>query len=263
MAVDWPDYLGEPRDLATLARLRNTPDASQAGQMLGTFLPEFDPTTGLSGMLEWAAAGQCTAARLVDTSVTRCSVAEQEPDIRLCAGEALESAALSAFDAEPFDPLNPRNSSALEVGPLALAHPSLARSSGHALSSVGPISRRLLAMVADAWALSRGLPLGADASGAGHTVGRHLGSRTGLGSAQTARGPVFHRVRIGKDDRVQDWRVLAPTDWHFAPNGPVMAAAKALDPNHEALALLVLSYDPCAPWRLVGEGAESRAEHHA
>ncbi len=71
----------------------------------------------------------------------------------------------------------------------------------------------------------------------------------GIGSAMTARGPVFHRICLGEADTVVDWRVLAPTDWHFAPGGPAARELGELG-TPTAMRLLIASYDPCAPWTL-------------
>ncbi len=52
-------------------------------------------------------------------------------------------------------------------------------------------------------------------------------------------------------DTVADWRVLAPTDWHFSPRGPVASRLTAMaGQTRERVAILVTSYDPCAPWAL-------------
>jgi Ni,Fe-hydrogenase III large subunit len=79
---------------------------------------------------------------------------------------------------------------------------------------------------------------------------------SGLGRAQTARGPLFHRVTLN-DDGIQAarWQLLAPTDWHFGSGGPIEAAATTA----EALPLLVLSFDPCAPWRIIPEREPAHA----
>ena len=63
----------------------------------------------------------------------------------------------------------------------------------------------------------------------------------GLGRAVTARGP-FHQVAVNAR-AVEDWRVLAPTDWHFAPAEPWRSRPTA-DHYAEQLRLLVLGFDP-------------------
>ena len=80
----------------------------------------------------------------------------------------------------------------------------------------------------------------------------------GLGRAVTARGPVFHRVALDAEGHVEDWRVLAPTDWHFAPGGALEIEANRRPLTADQLRLLVLGFDPCAPWSLqLGETAHA------
>jgi Ni,Fe-hydrogenase I large subunit len=79
-------------------------------------------------------------------------------------------------------------------------------------------------------------------------------ANTGTGRATTARGPVFHQVTLDPRDKVLQWRAVAPTDWHFAPRGPV---ARALGPGvvNTAARLAIAGFDPCAPWTLERVGA--------
>ena len=79
----------------------------------------------------------------------------------------------------------------------------------------------------------------------------------GLGRAVTDRGPVFHRVALDSEGSVKNWRVLAPTDWHFAPGGPLDIEANRRSLRPEQLKLLVLGFDPCAPWSLREEAAHA------
>ena len=48
---------------------------------------------------------------------------------------------------------------------------------------------------------------------------------------------------------MEEWRALAPTDWHFAPGGPAEGAL-ANSPSEAGARLAVASFDPCAPWTL-------------
>ena len=74
-------------------------------------------------------------------------------------------------------------------------------------------------------------------------------SRIGTGRATTARGPVFHRVSLDEKDRVVQWRAVAPTDWHFAPSGPVAKTLGEVAAEKSAR-LAIAGFDPCAPWTL-------------
>ncbi len=71
----------------------------------------------------------------------------------------------------------------------------------------------------------------------------------GLGLAETARGLLLHQAHVS-DGRVQHYRIVAPTEWNFHPDGalarglidrPVHGGAAA----RRAAALLVQALDPC------------------
>ncbi|MEM9879374.1 MAG: nickel-dependent hydrogenase large subunit [Pseudomonadota bacterium] len=73
---------------------------------------------------------------------------------------------------------------------------------------------------------------------------------SGLGISMTARGRLRHALSIS-DGVVTHWSIAAPTDWNFAPRGPIVKAANQLlatskQPEHDAK-WLVAAYDPCAP----------------
>ena len=48
--------------------------------------------------------------------------------------------------------------------------------------------------------------------------GTSLADGVGLGQVQAARGLLVHRVAI-RAGRVADYRILAPTEWNFHPQG--------------------------------------------
>ncbi len=71
----------------------------------------------------------------------------------------------------------------------------------------------------------------------------------GLGLAETARGLLLHQAQVS-DRRVDHYRIVAPTEWNFHPDGalsrglvgrPVKDAADA----RRRAALLVQALDPC------------------
>jgi Ni,Fe-hydrogenase I large subunit len=71
----------------------------------------------------------------------------------------------------------------------------------------------------------------------------------GLGLAETARGLLLHQAQVS-DGRVQHYRIVAPTEWNFHPDGaltrglidrPVQDGAAA----RHAARLLVQALDPC------------------
>ncbi|MGF1455716.1 MAG: hypothetical protein ACFB6R_10100 [Alphaproteobacteria bacterium] len=71
----------------------------------------------------------------------------------------------------------------------------------------------------------------------------------GMGVAMTARGRLRHGLVL-EDGLIRGWTTAAPTDWNFAPNGPVAATARRLAPGPGLRARaqwLVAAFDPCAP----------------
>lgn len=73
---------------------------------------------------------------------------------------------------------------------------------------------------------------------------------TGFGVVETARGRLAHRVRL-QGDRVEDARILAPTDWNCHPRGVMAACLGALPCDARArqrAALVVECIDPCVAY---------------
>ncbi|MGF1462680.1 MAG: nickel-dependent hydrogenase large subunit [Maricaulaceae bacterium] len=77
-------------------------------------------------------------------------------------------------------------------------------------------------------------------------------SGVGLGVVMTARGRLRHIMRIDAG-RIADWRADAPTDWNFAPRGPVAQALKtaAAGAQPETARWILTAFDPCAPFEVV------------
>lgn len=71
---------------------------------------------------------------------------------------------------------------------------------------------------------------------------------------ETARGTLFHRVQLSENNTVKSYRIIAPTEWNFHPDGTLktMLAGTRLPrervkPVSEVLIKLL---DPCVPWQL-------------
>ena len=73
-----------------------------------------------------------------------------------------------------------------------------------------------------------------------------LGDGAAIGWCEMARGLLLHWVRLDNDQRVMDYRVLAPTEWNFHPQGALAHALTDLH-DHAAASTHVLNaaYDPC------------------
>ena len=243
-AIDWPPLVGRERDIALLKAVQQAIDPESLATLLLDFLPGLISAEDTDELTRWVDRSDCTAAVVIRRArELETGLPVKAPE--LVAGEQLQGRALAALSAERFDPLTPEGAG-IEVGPLAMRRQPLVERL-KAGERYGALSRRLLAQALDTLVI------------AGHLLDERstyplsawpLAPRVGMGRAMTARGPVFHRIALAEDDSVADWRVLAPTDWHFAPDGPLAREAQLYDTHGEALGMLVAGFDPCAPWTI-------------
>jgi len=80
--------------------------------------------------------------------------------------------------------------------------------------------------------------------------GLPLDGGSGLGWAWTARGLLLHVVALDGDEKIVDYRILAPTEWNFHPAGALVRGLEAQPERNEVrlrrgVALAVLALDPC------------------
>ncbi|TXT38746.1 MAG: putative hydrogenase expression/formation protein HupK [Comamonadaceae bacterium] len=73
-----------------------------------------------------------------------------------------------------------------------------------------------------------------------------MGSGQAIAWCEMARGLLLHWVQLDELGRVQDYRVLAPTEWNFHPNGALAQALSAL-PAHDTQSAwaLAAAFDAC------------------
>lgn len=113
----------------------------------------------------------------------------------------------------------------------------LARLFAARLADLAELPRRMEAAIAD---LRPADPATAGSSRPGE----------GCGVAETARGRLAHWLRLDGDGRLADARMVAPTDWNFAADGPLArglagAEVRASDDAVDRARLLVAMLDPC------------------
>lgn len=73
-----------------------------------------------------------------------------------------------------------------------------------------------------------------------------LANGQALAWCEMARGLLLHWVQLDSAGGVLDYRVLAPTEWNFHPDGALARAVAALSPDDtDAARLLAAAYDPC------------------
>jgi len=247
--VDWPELQGDAHRMDVLGQVRRAPDDAARAAALAQTIPGLDAVQSLDQLLDWVRAGDCVAA---DVARRALGVGRPLAGVECMGEDALAALAREALAAEDFNAQDPVDG-ALEVGPLAMARDPLVAELQAELGTT--VLARVLAQILDTRFICRALDSAAG-PGEPETNAWSAAGGVGVGRAMTSRGPVFHRVSLdgGAEDAVVDWRVMAPTDWHFAARGPVALALPQMASN-EAMKLLVTSYDPCAPWSLhAGEG---------
>jgi uptake hydrogenase large subunit len=86
-------------------------------------------------------------------------------------------------------------------------------------------------------------------------------SRLGMAGVETSRGLLLHIVRL-TGGKIDQYRILAPTEWNFHPEGPLAQALADLpmfDEMPEEMAArarqVALSLDPCVEYALTTESA--------
>jgi hypothetical protein len=81
----------------------------------------------------------------------------------------------------------------------------------------------------------------------------------GFAAVETARGALYHWARLGDDDKIADYAILAPTEWNFHPAGPFVAtllgARMPRGRAAETITRLAALFDPCVAFHVTLEEA--------
>jgi len=276
-AIDLPRWAGQAAAMGPFASLRKgllPPQlpAPEAARLLDRYLEEQllgEPSTQWGGrsateLCQWWEGSDSPAAQLLRAVAAVAPVAA--PVTRETRGaDKLLPATLTAqqlrqLAAAMEDPDFCRQphwyGGQVETGALAYQqhHPWIEALRARGVCAAGlRLLARLLALLAlqqsladpaSALSYAGGLALASDATEAG----------SGIGWVNTARGVLLHRARCD-GDRVSDYRILAPTEWNFHPDGvlaqglaPWQAVAAAA--RERWLALQVISLDPCVGYQL-------------
>ena len=80
----------------------------------------------------------------------------------------------------------------------------------------------------------------------------------GIARVETARGTLWHRLRLegeAEQELINEYSVVAPTEWNFHPCGAFVAALSGIAQVDEAelrqtARRLILALDPCVPCQL-------------
>lgn len=168
------------------------------------------------------------------------------------AAEALE-ARLGGPDGEAFAARPDWQGGPRETGPLARA--GSAPPVAAAREAFGPgVAARAVARLAELAAVPGRLRRLAAGQGNGWLHQETVGAGVGLGMVEAARGRLVHRLVLGEGE-VADYRILAPTEWNFHPEGSLALGLTGERPGDEAAAreaagYLVGAIDPCVGYRV-------------
>ena len=257
LLIDWPRWLGEAPKFEAFRALRAQPAAAVA-EFLRRDLPDAPAGAALEELPCRLDREEAVASRLLLASCAQYSPSLPEPT--LLAGEALRrraAARLMPVETALRDSASPvaEGESPVVVGALAMQRHGRGAELA-ARTDLSLLTRLLLAQWLDMRALADRGPM-EDASATQLRDGLAPGS--GIGSAPTARGPLYHYLEIDKAQRVRCWRYVAPTDWHCGSGGVLSTLAAPLrEPGSLHLALAAV--DPCATWQLQDSAGQALEE---
>lgn len=272
LLIDWPKAMGEPAQVPAVAAVRHASSAVvDGGATLDALLLVADETlrehvygmpadawlasTDLATLDRWLDDGATLPARLLRR------LRDEAPglgrsDVALMPDATLENLRQSLIDDLETDPDFARLP---RWGGVPVETGALARQAGAPLIAAllerdgRTASTRFVARLVELAMLVRDLR----ARSAGRIAGvrsHALPDGAGLGIAETARGLLLHRVQVERG-LVTDYRIVAPTEWNFHPQGPLPQALAGLGAaDHQRMErdarVVVQSLDPCVACRV-------------
>jgi uptake hydrogenase large subunit len=79
-------------------------------------------------------------------------------------------------------------------------------------------------------------------------------AREGFAAVETSRGRLGHWTRLSRDGKIEDYAIVAPTEWNFHPAGPFVAAVLGARVSRATAAAsigrLAGLFDPCVLYRV-------------
>lgn len=164
------------------------------------------------------------------------------------AEEAMLAELVQAMDDDPrFERAPLWRGAPAETGAMARAD-AAPRAATAGASGKGSAFARCVARLAELAGLAAG-------ESTGDCGGMPVDAREGVGWVETARGLLVHRVRVDESGRIESYRIVAPTEWNFHPDG---ALARGLDgaafadagAAERGVGWLLQSLDPCVGARV-------------
>jgi hypothetical protein len=284
--LDWPHAIGAPADAAVLAELRRALAVDPGGAheatratlrhvaeraVFGGDAAAWYAQQHVPAFEIWIARGATAAAGFVG-AVQREGArhgAPRDPHavplLPPVAGDGLLRSFAAALLADPGFALRPTaDGHPAETGAISrlASHPLV----GALLAAFGRSTlTRIAARITELARIVAGIDAAAPLCGALALPGDG-GQRRGLGWVETARGLLLHLIELapGGDERIARYRVLAPTEWNFHPQGALPAGllgahvAGASELRRRA-DWLVQALDPCVAYTLRVDGAAGHA----
>ena len=242
LMLDWPARLGEPprREFA-IARtrlLRLTESESVRWDHVADELESLVTSQPQQRIME----GLMAQLR------TRASAEVHVPMLPWLDARALRETLAPALDAgDDFSRAPQWRGAPAETGSLArraiaapVAAAGVAERVGARLDELASIPGRMRALAGGATAI--------------WVRGAQTAQGSGIAAVETARGTLVHRVAL-VDGTVRRWRIVAPTEWNFHPEGAYVRGLVGLDAPDAQTArrageLLACSLDPCVEYKV-------------
>jgi hypothetical protein len=283
LLIDWPQALDRPAQTAVVAQVRNgiataMTEAGAAAQgkrplperalgiELGRLAAEsiygmppvaFAALTTLSALESWTARGATASASLLG-ALLAAAPERGRGEAKLMPSptrKALLAAVAPALAADPEFARSPTwHGAPVETGALARTRShslvaALVDRNGHA-----PATRFVARLVDLALLLAAPGDRATAAAAVPRVQAFPIGEAHGFAAVETARGLLVHSVRIA-EGRIADYRIVAPTEWNFHPDGALVCGLEGLsapDPAtlRQQAQLAVTSLDPCVAWRV-------------
>ena len=132
---------------------------------------------------------------------------------------------------------------------------SLARLATASPVAAAGVAERVGARLGELAAIAPRMRALADGAAAEWVRGARTGEGEGIAAVETARGTLVHRVALDRAT-VKRWRIVAPTEWNFHPDGAfvrglVGCPASSAQAARHAAEMLACALDPCVESRVV------------